>query len=592
MKQSVSLPAAATLEARIAELEQGFGDPWAEDNPVGFAAILAADEAGEMLPAGERLLDEFGLNAEFVPERFGGRLRRIDQMMELMRALYRHDPCLGLGYGGSSMIASCVVWTADDPQHSSEVAGLLLNNRKLACSYYELDHGNDLAHIDFEAMPEGDQLRLRGSKQVTSNIQRADAAVIYARTATGAGSRSHSQILVNKSEIPEGQIRYLPRFPSVGMRGVQLGGVEFHDCCIPARRILGRPGQALELAIKAFQITRTTLPGMFLGILDTGLRLTLRYAKGRRLYGRSVAELPQARSVMVDAFVDLLICDALSTTVARAMHTIPGETCITAPAVKYLVPKIMIDAMNSLSGILGAHFYLRDGEHSVFQKFLRDVRPVGFGHVARVACQMTILPQLPRLARQAWGQAEPAPEATFRLDADLPPLAFEQLALSSGGKDGLSGSLLAARDRCRRMTGPFQEELTRLADRFATELTQLQSECAALKPQQLTVMAHPKHYDLTRRYALVIAASACLNLYQANRGQGGFVAEPVWALAALQRLDAQLDKRASALPPSLEGRLYDELAGRYEQAQSFDLACRSLPVWRHADTPSLVQQGS
>lgn len=76
-------------------LEQRLGDPFDDANPVGFAALLRADERGEMCAAGERALDEHGLNADFVPIALGGRLSRIDDLVAALRAVYRRDPAWG-----------------------------------------------------------------------------------------------------------------------------------------------------------------------------------------------------------------------------------------------------------------------------------------------------------------------------------------------------------------------------------------------------------------------------------------------------------------------------------------------------------------
>jgi hypothetical protein len=56
---SVEDPAATFVDdpaaTSIDDLERRFGDPWDAGNPTGHAAVLAADEAGEMLAAGEHL---------------------------------------------------------------------------------------------------------------------------------------------------------------------------------------------------------------------------------------------------------------------------------------------------------------------------------------------------------------------------------------------------------------------------------------------------------------------------------------------------------------------------------------------------------
>jgi len=564
---------------RINNLEKMFGDPWDKQNPIGISAILKADEKQEMLESGEKLLDEYGLNAELIPVNYGGRLTRVDHLIQIMRSVYRHDPCLGLGYGGSSFIASCNIWATGTEEQCQEVAQLMLKNRKLACSYYELSHGNDLTSIEFEAMTNGEKLILNGSKQITSNIQRADIIVIYARTDKGQGSRKHSLILVNKSGIPVDKMKYLPRFPSVGMRGVQLGGVEFKDCPLPVDRILGTEGSALETAIRSFQITRTALPGMFIGILDTGLRTLIRYAYKRNLYNKAVIQLPQVRTSMVDAFTDLLICDCFSTVVARSIHLLPRETSVYAPAIKYMVPKILIPAMNKLSSVLGAQFYLRNGEYSIFQKLLRDLKPIGFGHVARVACQMTILPQLPRLARQSWLTDDEAPDQIFELDGYLPPLSYKNLSIDAGGRDRLMGSLITGQHKVSLYpTDNLHQEILRLINIFITELKDLKRECCDLKPSDLTVMASPEIYDLSNRYATIIAASSCVNIWINNKQTDSFqLGNPAWIIAALIRLSNHINNQSEVIPEHIESQLFNQLLDRYNHAKSFDLMNRKLP---------------
>ncbi|MFD0507377.1 acyl-CoA dehydrogenase [Streptomyces chiangmaiensis] len=397
---SINGPAAAA----IADLERRFGDPWDPGNPTGHAAVLAADEAGEMLAAGEQLLDGYRLNAEFVPPELGGRLARLDHLIEVMRVVFRHDPCLGLGYGAGSLVPAVNVWAAGDARQRRRMAEVLLAGGRAVSGYHELAHGNDFARAEFSALPGDDgRLRLNGRKEVIANARRAEAMVIFARTSAAPGSRSHSQLFVEKADLPAGAPVHLPRFHSAGMRGVQLGGLEFRDCPIPADAVLGAPGLGMETALRSFQVTRTALPAMTAGILETGLEVAARFADERVLYGRSLAGMPHIRSILADAFTDLLICDCLGTVTARSVHLLPGETSLYASAAKYFVATLLMDATYALSRVLGAQFYIRDGGYGIFQKHLRDLAPAGFGHTARVACLSTVLPQLPGWpARGGW----------------------------------------------------------------------------------------------------------------------------------------------------------------------------------------------
>ncbi|WP_075737605.1 acyl-CoA dehydrogenase, partial [Streptomyces acidiscabies] len=437
-----------TTPARADDLDRLLGPLFDDANPTGAAEILAADERAEMLATGEKQLHAYGLNAEFVPEALGGRLTRADHLAEVMRTVYRRDPSLGLGYGASSFIAAVTLWTAGDAHQTAHAASLLLDGRRISIAFHELAHGNDMAGTEFTATAAGDALLLSGRKEVVTNIARADALVVLARTDPRPGPRSHSLLLVDRSGTDRAHVTDLPRFTTAGMRGVQLGGLSFDQLPVPAGALLGPAGFGLENALKALQTTRTILPAMATGALDTGLRIAVRHLTERRLYGAAAAGIPHVRSTLAGVFTDLLRAEALSAVGARALHLLPQAASVYASAVKFEVSRLLLEAMDRLADLLGAHFYLREGPTGLFQKLLRDLAPVGFGHIARAACQMSLLPQLPLLGRRSWTRpdAAQAPDALFALGGDLPPLPFDRLALHASGRDPLAGSLHALAD--------------------------------------------------------------------------------------------------------------------------------------------------
>nr|AGS49325.1 butyryl-CoA dehydrogenase [uncultured bacterium esnapd2] len=522
------------------------GDPYDTANPLGFRAVLDADERGEMLAEGERILDEYALNAEFVPIQYGGRLGALEDAVSVMREVYRRDPCLGLGYGASSLIASVNVWQGATEPQRKEIADFLLSGRKLACAYHELAHGNDIGRADFEASPAGANLILNGRKEVIANIQRADAMVAFARTGAAGGGRGHSQILVRPDELPQDRVRYLPRYATTGMRGVQLGGIEFTDCPLPESAVLGELGHGLEVALTSFQVTRIGLPAMMTGILDTGLNVTLRHLLGRRLYGSAATDLPYLKAVLAGVFADLMACEAFSLVTGRGLSLLPKQATVHAAATKYAVSRLLIDAMNELATALGSRFYVREGETGIFQKLLRDIQPIGFGHAARAVCQMTLLPQLPLLAKRSWQKDHDVPAELFRLDAEVGPIAFDRLRISAGGQDHLMS--------------------TSLPDHFLAELKTLTELCATLPAKELLATASPASYDLTTRYATTLMASCCTQVWQHNQDVE-FVGDPRWIEAVLHRLA----NPGGYLPDELTSFLFAELLNRHENGRDFGL---------------------
>ncbi|RKI03357.1 acyl-CoA dehydrogenase, partial [Corallococcus praedator] len=172
--------------------------------------------------------------------------------------------------------------------------------------------------------------------------------------------------------------------------------------------------------------------------------------------------------------------------------------------------------------------------------------------------------------------------ALFRLDAPLPPLPFDKLALSGGGQDGLAGSLLEALDSLGEAaaTRPLRDRL----ESFARELEVLRREAAALPPRELTATASPAAYALTTRAITLMAASACVNVWR-QQADDAFLGDPAWLLAALHRLDVWRERAQGPLPEAIRSRLFAELHARHEDARTFDLNQTPLSGWRPLPAP-------
>ncbi len=553
-------------------LESLFGDPDYQDNQLGFAACLAADDRGDLLAAGEQLLDAYGLGAEFVPRRLGGRLDRADRLARLLRPLFRRDAALALGHGASNLVGAVNVWSAGSAEQQQWLARVLCGNGRIAAAYTDMATGNDVTRTGFRADRHGDGLLLNGRKEIINNLARAEAVTVLARTSQEPGSRSHSMLLLDMAAMPRERLRFLPRYRTSGVRAMYLGGLEFTDCPLPASAMAGGQGEAMETILRAFQVTRAVLPAAAVGAVDQQLRTVAGFALDRRLYQRSVADLPHARAVLSGAFLDLLVADAFATTVCRALHLLPGQSSVYAASVKYLVPLLFKDLVDALGVVLGARAFLREGPQAIFQKHARDLPVASLVHAGGTVCQATVIPQLPRLARGGWLDGRAAPGTLFHLSGELPELDFARLSASAGRTDPLMGSLVAAAELLRGepLLGPLCAQLM-------GELTALKQAVDQLPPRDRTPLAGPVSFQLAERYALLLAAAACLGVWLHNPDHpSAFLHRPEWLAAALGRLTARLGCPPLPGAPSPEQAVFAELLERHRDGVGFDLIGRHL----------------
>ncbi|WP_192582462.1 acyl-CoA dehydrogenase [Streptomyces triticiradicis] len=564
-------PAAAS--ERAARLEAALGDPLDPDNPHGHLALLRADEARDAPAATEALLAEAGLGAEFVPCDLGGRLTDLEELARVLRPLFRRDLALGYGFGITSLFAACAVWTAGNEPQRRALAAHLLGGGRVTIVHREVAHANAILRNEVQARPGPDGgWVLNGRKDTVINAHRAEAFVVYARTAREEGPRSHSVLLLGPEPPASGEVRRLGRVEMPGMRGAHFSGLEFADVAAGPQALVGEAGEGVSLALRSFQISHCLIPGVVLAGVDSVLRQAVRAAVENR-----PDERPARRwhKVLAGVFADLLACDSMAVTGLRAMSLLPEDSYLLAAAVKYTMPDLLREDLEELATVLGARGYDRGPLHGGFQKLVRDLPVAGLGHAGTAVCQAVLVPQLPALARTAWFCTPEPPAGLFEPGAPLPPFDHRRLA-HSGTDDLLTATLVGAAGRLAKgrsghADGSPHAALAGLAQAFVAELRVLRARCAALSAPAGGTGFDAQACALADRYALVLAAAAVLGMWEGQAGTGSFLEEPAWAVLALSRIARRLGAAVPGLPPSVVGSVLGEVLERCRQGRSLDL---------------------
>ncbi|MFD7033110.1 acyl-CoA dehydrogenase [Streptomyces sp. NPDC059917] len=570
-------PDAAT--ARVARLENLLGDPAAPGNPAGYQALLTADRRAALCADAEDLLDDFGMNREFVPTGLGGRFDSAETLLRVMRPVFRRDVALGAGYGMTGFMAASDVWMHGSPAQRDWLAGLMLGGSKASIAQHETAHTNDFVRSQVHATPHpGGGLSVTGSKPVVLNLHRADALVLFCRTGRQPGGGSHSALLLDPHALPAERYRVTRRPPALGLRGAPFAGVELDECPVPEDALLGALGGGVPIALRSFQVSRTLMASLVSAAVDTGLRTAVMVdrAQGPGGSGPAPVDPQHTAATLAGSFVNLLLYDCLAVVATRALHLLPAETSVYSSAVKALLPRVLNDTLYDLATVLGSHLYTREGTVGIFQKHVRDLPVVSLGHAGTVACQATIIPQLRALATGSWFTGAEAPPELFRPAGPLPPFDHGGLSLACG-RDSVSASMLEISASLPGAT-PAERTLRTLAGQMAAELHELRSRVVALPEPGPGNPVGPAWFALADRYVLVLTAASVLGVWWHNRAGGDpFLADPSWAAAALHRVAQRLGTPAVDLPGECTARVHQEVLARYGDRRSYDLYNTPLP---------------
>ncbi|MEV4702007.1 acyl-CoA dehydrogenase family protein [Actinoplanes sp. NPDC049316] len=557
-----------TPNALAAELEKALGDPGR------IVRQSAALDRAERFPAGIcRELDALGLPRWFVPVAHGGELRDSEDLAQLIRVLSRRDFTVALAHV-KTYLGVVSVWLAGSDRQAAALAARVSAGEVVSLALTEQAHGSDLLAGDLSAQPlPSGGWRLDGEKWLINNATRAGMVCVLARTRPEGGARGFSLLLVDKAALTPGSWRALPAVPTHGVRGADISGIAFTGARVPAGALIGAEGEGLETILKGFQITRTLCSAMSLGMTDHAMRLALRFAGGHRLYGRTLAELPQAARALAESYVDMLAMEAVSLVGVRSIHALPAEQSVASAVVKYLVPSLGDQVLDALRGLLGARAMLvADHADGAFQKLDRDHRIVGIFDGSTAVNLNLLVNQFPALVRgyRAGHADEPGLAAAVTFAGPPPPLRPERLALYSRSGSSVVQSLPAAVAAVRGIAVPGS--LVARCDRLLAVADEVHEALSAVRPSPRGVTEET--FALARRYAVLYAAAAATHLFVA--GHAARAADPLWrdglwldaVLARLLRrltgepdLDDEDGPAVDALLPVLraqhdEGRLF------------------------------------
>ena len=568
------------IEAMEAEL----GSPFHPENPISFAYSQKIDETEEFPEEAIRWLYERGFARQYVPEELGGSFRSFAELGDVIRVLSRRDASSAVAF--STLFWSFLAWTGGTDEQKRWLAKYMLERQGAMClAYSEKDHGADLAAGDTVARKSADGYEITGEKWPINRATVGGLCFVLAATNPAAGAGGLSLFMVDKSKLDPKRFSNFPKILTHGMRGSDISGIKFENCPVPAQSLLGEEGGGLQLALRGFQITRALCAAISLGAGDTALRTTLSFAINRKLYGGLVVDLPHAEGVLTDAFLDLLICDCVTTSGLRSFHVAPEQSSLWACVVKYFVPTTLETMTQNLSVILGARYYMREEhEWGTFQRVLRDGAVVSLFDGSTVVNLHALMLQFRHLARRGVrGDQRSRLRQIFDSSAALPPWNGQKLSLvSPQANDALEGvehslDQLKTERGALASDGPDIEQILALGNMLKQEIKAHKSRFAEAEFEHGHLQSAAM-FRAAQRYCALHAAAACLHSWVWNRGRSpSFFAGGSWLAPALVRIfDKHLNIQHNDVIDAVRPQLLRELQRLHRENRMFSISESAL----------------
>ncbi len=286
------------------------------------------DELRHQLKA---LAMEAGLYAANMPESVGGAGLNNVELALLERELGRV----------SLPLASCVLRPAPilkacaGEQIERYLKPVVRGDRVDCFALTEPGAGSDANNISTQAVADGDDFILNGSKHFISHADVADFAIIFAVSGMTEGARPRKLItsfLVDKG-TPGFEVRRMGR--AVGNRGYHQCELFFTDCRVLGSQVLGEVHRGFDVAKEWLFASRLAIAANCVGRAERILEMSLQWAATRRTFGKPIADHQGIGFKLADMATEIEAAKLLTLQCAWKIDRGEGSEAVVAMAKMY-----------------------------------------------------------------------------------------------------------------------------------------------------------------------------------------------------------------------------------------------------------------
>src|SRR5262249_51164938 len=257
-------------------------------------------------------LGEMGCCGLFVPEEWGGpgldTVSYVLMIEEVARVYTAMSTALGVT---NSAVQAPLLQFGSEAQKQKYLKRLASGEILGSFCLTEAAAGSDAAGIQTTAARTRDchspsaaadwesafSYRLNGAKTWVTNGSDAGVYIVFAKTDPAAGGKGITAFLVESSFKGFKIGRHEDK---MGQRSSPSVEILLNDCEVPAENRLGEEGLGLKIALSALDGGRIGIAAQAVGLAQGALDDSIKYAKSRRAFGKSIGEFQAIQWMLAD----------------------------------------------------------------------------------------------------------------------------------------------------------------------------------------------------------------------------------------------------------------------------------------------------
>jgi alkylation response protein AidB-like acyl-CoA dehydrogenase len=335
--------------------------------------VMQFDETQEFPSELIGRLGELGFMGMTWPEEFGGAGLTDLEMIVIIEELARVDPSVALTVASHNSLCSGHLALFASVEQKKKYLPDLAAGRKLgAWALTEPGSGSDSGGMRSVAVRQGTDWILNGSKTFITQGSVGSVAVVLAVTDPSKGNKGISAFVLEKGMkgFHAGK-----KENKLGMRASDTSALTFDNVRIPGENLIGIEGEGFKQALRVLDGGRIGIAALSVGIAQGALDASIRYAKERKQFGKSIAEFQAIQWKLADMATEITAARLL-TQRAAALKTAGEPFALAASQAKYYASEVAVRATGEAVQIHGGYGFTKDYP---VEKLYRDVKLMTIG---------------------------------------------------------------------------------------------------------------------------------------------------------------------------------------------------------------------
>jgi butyryl-CoA dehydrogenase len=244
-------------------------------------------------------LGELGLTGIVFPEEYGGAGADYISYAIAIEELSRVCASTGVTFACHlSLCATPIFMFGSEEQKQQFLLPLVEGSKLGAFGLTEPSAGSDAGGTKTNAVLDGDEWLINGSKIFITNGEEAETYIIFARTDKEA--KKHHGISAFIVEKGSPGFSFGKKEKKMGIRSSPTYELVFENCRIPKANLLGEEGQGFEIAMKTLDRGRIGVAAQALGIAQGAFNAAVEYAKERKQFNTPIAAFQGVQFQLAD----------------------------------------------------------------------------------------------------------------------------------------------------------------------------------------------------------------------------------------------------------------------------------------------------